>query len=74
MLYPSVDSMKAKIDSKYILVTLASKRAREIQEVGNELLPNYKAKKDVGRALEEIVAGVLTKTTQDESIIYEDEI
>jgi DNA-directed RNA polymerase subunit omega len=74
MLYPSVDSMKAKIDSKYILVTLASKRAREIQEVGNKLLPTYKAKKDVGRALEEIVAGALTKTTQDESIIYEDEI
>ena len=66
--------MKAKIDSKYILVTLASKRAREIQEVGNTLLPSYKAKKDVGRALEEIVAGVLTKTTQDESIIYEDEV
>ena len=74
MLYPSVDSMKAKIDSKYILVTLASKRAREIQEVGNKLLPTYKAKKDVGKALEEIVAGVLTKTIQDESIIYEDEV
>ncbi|QUW21827.1 DNA-directed RNA polymerase subunit omega [Sporosarcina sp. Marseille-Q4063] len=74
MLYPSVDSMKAKIDSKYILVTLASKRAREIQEEGNKLLSSYKAKKDVGKALEEIVAGVLTKTTQDESIIYEDEV
>lgn len=74
MLYPSVDSMKEKIDSKYILVTLASKRAREIQEEGKKLLPVYQARKDVGKALEEIVAGVLTKSTQDESIIYEDEI
>ncbi|MCZ2257080.1 DNA-directed RNA polymerase subunit omega [Sporosarcina sp. G11-34] len=74
MLYPSVDSMKEKIDSKYILVTLASKRAREIQEEGNKLLPAYQAKKDVGKALEEIVAGVLTKSSQDESIIYEDEV
>lgn len=74
MLYPSVDSMKEKIDSKYILVTLASKRAREIQEEGNKLLPVYQAKKDVGKALEEIVAGVLTKSSQDESIIYEDEV
>lgn len=74
MLYPSVDSMKEKIDSKYILVTLASKRAREIQEEGNKLLSGYKARKDVGKALEEIVAGVLTKSSQDESIIYEDEV
>lgn len=74
MLYPSVDSMKERIDSKYILVTLASKRAREIQEEGNKLLPVYQARKDVGKALEEIVAGVLTKSTQDESIIYEDEV
>lgn len=74
MLYPSVDSLKDKIDSKYVLVTIASKRAREIQETGTKLLPAYKAKKDVGKALEEVAAGVLTKTTQDESIVYEDEI
>ncbi|MCZ2258840.1 DNA-directed RNA polymerase subunit omega [Sporosarcina sp. G11-34] len=74
MLHPSVDSLKEKIDSKYTLVTIASKRAREIQELHNELLPTYKSKKNVGRALEEVAAGVLTKRTQDQSIIYEDEI
>ena len=74
MLHPSVDSLKDKIDSKYTLVTIASKRAREIQETGNKLLPTYKSKKNVGRALEEIAAGVLTKRSQDQSIIYEDEI
>ena len=35
MLTPSIDSLKEKIDSKYTLVTLASKRAREMQEEGN---------------------------------------
>ena len=74
MLHPSVDSLKEKIDSKYTLVTIASKRAREIQETGNELLGKYKSDKNVGKALEEIAAGVLTKRTQDQSIIYEDEI
>ena len=74
MLHPSVDSLKEKIDSKYTLVTIASKRAREIQETGNKLLGTYKSDKNVGKALEEIAAGVLTKRTQDQSIIYEDEI
>ena len=74
MLYPSVDALKERVDSKYILVTIASKRAREIQEEKNLLLTSYKAKKDVGKALEEVVAGVLSKKVQDQSIIYEDEI
>ena len=74
MLHPSVDSLKEKIDSKYTLVTIASKRAREMQELNNELLTSYKSKKNVGKALEEIASGALTKRTQDQSIVYEDEI
>ncbi len=74
MLYPSVDALQEKIESKYTLVTIASKRAREIQEEDNKLLQSYRAKKDVGKALEEVAAGVLTKKQQDESIVYEDEI
>ncbi len=30
MLYPSIDEVRKKVDSKYVLVILASKRAREI--------------------------------------------
>lgn len=74
MLTPSLDSLKSKIDSKYTLVTLASKRAREMQEEGNKLLTTYRSKKNVGKALEEISAGALTKQKQDDSIVYEDEI
>ena len=74
MLYPSVDSLKSKIDSKYQLVSLASKRARQLQEEGGERLESYHSLKYVGKALEEVASGALTKEEQDESTIYEDEI
>ncbi|MBE1553517.1 DNA-directed RNA polymerase subunit omega [Sporosarcina limicola] len=74
MLKPSIDSLKDKIDSKYTLVTIASKRAREMQEGGNYLLSSYKSKKNVGKALEEVAAGALKKRKQDDSIVYEDEV
>lgn len=74
MLYPSVDSLKGKVDSKYTLVTLAAKRARELQEKDNELLPSYRSVKSVGQALEEVAAGVLINQEADESIVYEDEV
>jgi len=74
MLYPSVDSLKSKIDSKYSLVSLASKRARQMQEEGNEKLGKYLSYKPVGKALEEIAAGALSKEKQDASTVYHDEI
>ena len=74
MLYPSVDVLKTKIDSKYSLVSLAAKRARAMQEGKEERLASYKSVKNVGKALEEVAAGVLTKEKQDESAIYEDEV
>ncbi|AMA62513.1 MAG: DNA-directed RNA polymerase subunit omega [Kurthia gibsonii] len=74
MLYPSVDVLKTKIDSKYSLVSLAAKRARAMQEGKEERLSSYKSVKNVGKALEEVAAGVLTKEKQDESAIYEDEV
>lgn len=74
MLYPSVDKLKSQIDSKYSLVALASKRARQLHEHGDEKLDEYKSHKSVGKALEEVAAGVLTPEHQDEFAIYEDEI
>lgn len=74
MIYPSVDLLKAKVDSKYTLVTIAAKRARELQEKNNEILTNYRSVKSVGKALEEVAAGALINIKADESIIYEDEV
>lgn len=61
MLYPSIDSLLTKLDSKYTLVTVSAKRAREIRE--NEkrgpLIEHPESVKPVGIALEEIIDGEL---------------
>lgn len=74
MLYPSVDSLKTQIDSKYSLVSVASKRARQLQEEGGERLTSYSSHKQVGRALEEVAAGELTIQSSSDSVVYEDEV
>ncbi|MDR6997959.1 DNA-directed RNA polymerase subunit omega [Neobacillus niacini] len=60
MLYPSIDSLLEKIDSKYSLVSVAAKRARVMSQARNERLPKYVSYKFVGKALEEIYSGELT--------------
>ena len=60
MLYPSIDSLLEKIDSKYSLVSVAAKRARVMSQVNDERLPKYVSYKHVGKALEEIYSGELT--------------
>lgn len=59
MLYPSIDVLLEKLDSKYTLVSVASRRARQLREnkeLSKELLvENPVSYKYVGMALEEIV-------------------
>lgn len=59
ILYPSVDDLLEKVDSRYMLVMLASKRAHELDAGALPLLTKYQSVKSVGRALEEIAAGKL---------------
>ncbi|MBP2240075.1 DNA-directed RNA polymerase subunit omega [Cytobacillus eiseniae] len=59
MLYPSIDSLMTKIDSKYSLVSVAAKRARMMQENAKPQLDKYVSHKNVGKALEEIHADQL---------------
>ncbi|MFC5541304.1 MAG: DNA-directed RNA polymerase subunit omega [Bacilli bacterium] len=73
MLYPSIDLLKEKVDSKYSLVSLAAKRARQIQETGILKLSEYKSLKPVGMALEEVAAGVLQMEMPDKNKVYSDE-
>ncbi|MCM3126362.1 DNA-directed RNA polymerase subunit omega [Paenibacillus provencensis] len=54
MLYPSIDEMMNKVDSKYSLVVAASRRARQLREGEKSELRNPKSHKQVGIALEEI--------------------
>ncbi|WP_449619335.1 DNA-directed RNA polymerase subunit omega [Robertmurraya sp. Marseille-Q9965] len=60
MLYPSIDSLLTKIDSKYSLVSVAAKRARRLQQDEKLMLTKYVSHKPVGKALEEIHADRLT--------------
>ncbi len=72
MLYPSIDTLMDKIDSKYKLVTLASKRARKLQEKDTLLLEKPVSHKFVGKALEEIEAGLL-RVKPNQQTTYADE-
>ncbi|MGG3738727.1 DNA-directed RNA polymerase subunit omega [Aeribacillus pallidus] len=67
MLYPSIDSLMNKIDSKYSLVTIAAKRARQLQDKEEGILEKYVSQKFVGKALEEIDAERLRMVPVKES-------
>lgn len=61
MIYPSIDKLMNIIDSKYTLVHVVSQRARQMYD--NEYYQlkenEYKSKKNIGRALEEVAEGLI---------------
>lgn len=59
MLNPSFIELSEKGDSRYTLVMLTAKRARQIVE-GAELLLETSSKKPVSIALEEVMEGKIT--------------
>ena len=59
MINPSIDILVTKVDSKYTLVVLAAKRAREIMD-GSAPLVDSKSNKQVTIALEEIAQDKIT--------------
>ena len=65
MLEPSIDALQEKINSKYTLVTISARRARQLQDEEKPLIENPKSLKFVGVALEEI--------NNDKLFIKEDE-
>ncbi|GFN31990.1 DNA-directed RNA polymerase subunit omega [Paenibacillus xylaniclasticus] len=67
MLYPSIDEMIQKVDSKYKLVVAASKRARMLREGSKSEIRNPKSHKQVGVALEEIYHDMLIVESADNS-------
>lgn len=67
MLEPSIDELQEKIKSKYTLVTLSARRAREMRHAENMLIENPKSHKLVGVALEEILAEKLFVKEEEDS-------
>lgn len=59
MLYPSIDKLINKVPTKYGLIILAAKRAHDMRVNQDYQLAEYESEKPVGKALEEVVDGVL---------------
>lgn len=62
MLYPSIDKLLNVVDSKYMLVHVASKRSKQMLETGHYQMKitDYKNKKELGRSLEELENNLIT--------------
>ena len=65
MLDPSIDSLMNKLDSKYTLVTVSARRAREKKIKKDQQIEHTISHKYVGKALEEIDAGLLSFERED---------
>ncbi len=61
MIYPSIDKLQNIVGSKYELVHIAARRSKEMSRTEHYQMPEseYKCKKNIGRALEEILEGHL---------------
>lgn len=59
IIYPSIDKLLERINSKYSLCSIAAKRATELQNEKNPMLKQYQSPKYVGQALEEIISNDL---------------
>ena len=61
MLYPSIDKLLNIVDSKYKLVHIAYRRSKQMMENKHfQMKENeYKSKKELGRALEELEKGLI---------------
>ena len=61
MIYPSIDKLLTIVDSKYALVYVAAERSKQMIKTGYYQKPinQYKSKKTIGRALEEVEKGLI---------------
>ena len=64
MLFPSIDKLLTIVDSKYMLVHVASQRSKQMITNNHFQMPlsEYKNKKTIGRSLEEIEKGLVKIT------------
>ena len=65
MLYPSINTIRSKVDSRYTLVTLAAKRSRDIIE-GMPKLTEADVSKPVSIAANEIAEDLITYKESEE--------
>ena len=68
VIYPSIDKLLNIVDSKYELVHIAARRSKQIAKEGYLQMPesDYKSKKNIGRALEEVSEGLIEVKKRDD--------
>ncbi|MGE4485057.1 MAG: DNA-directed RNA polymerase subunit omega [Oscillospiraceae bacterium] len=64
MLYPSMPTLLNRVNSRYLLVNVIAKRAREIAEDAEET-GEHLEKKPVSSAIDEIAVGKITATVSN---------
>jgi len=68
LIYPSADTIEDKVKSRYSLVVLSAKRAKQIKE-GAPVLIETTSTNPLTIALEEIAAGKVTATEVEADIV-----
>jgi len=68
LIYPSADTIEDRVKSRYSLVILAAKRAKQIKE-GAPVLIDTESTNPLTVALEEIAAGMVTATEPEAEIV-----
>ena len=65
LLYPSVNKLQEKTDSRYSLVILTAKRARDIID-GKPVLTEEERERPVSQAAKEVAEELITYTRKEE--------
>ena len=68
MLYPPINELLDKVDSRYTLVVAAAKRARQLIDGADPKIDNPYSKKPVSIATQEIYEGEVLYTSGEEEI------
>ena len=66
MLYPSINEIRKKADSRYTLVILAAKRARDIVDGKPPLVEDYDLERPVSIAAQEIAEDYITYKREEQ--------
>ncbi len=64
LLYPSINLLQEKTDSRYSLVILTAKRARDIID-GSPVLTEEESERPISQAAREVAADLVTYRRQD---------
>lgn len=61
MLYPSIDNLLNQVGSKYLLVNVVARRAKEMESTNHYQMKEneYKSSKRIGKALEEVAKDLI---------------